>query len=152
VSAAEALKAVRAAGLSVRLDGRALVLEGSAPPDADLLKLISHHKASIVSLLQSGRDEWSVANWLNTHLMRSPPGRCLICSRGDLKHDPLLPHGTERTGHVWLHFRCWPAWRMARLLEAQAALAAVPLRRMPSRTHARECGVTTGECARCLAT
>ena len=40
-------------------------------------------------------------------------------------HDPLLPSGTERTGHAWLHSHCWSAWSPARHAEAVAALEAM---------------------------
>ena len=54
-----------------------------------------------------------VAEWLNRNPVRSPPGRCLGCGGGEHAHDPLLPFGTEPTGHAWLHSRCWPAWHAA---------------------------------------
>jgi hypothetical protein len=39
--------------------------------------------------------------------------------------DPILPFGTESTGHAWLHSRCWPTWHAGRKAEAIAALAAM---------------------------
>jgi hypothetical protein len=48
MSAAEALKAARAAGLRLGIDGDDLVLEASAPPPP-VLNLLSRHKASIVA-------------------------------------------------------------------------------------------------------
>ncbi len=51
MSAAEALKAARAAGVKVGVDGDDLVLEASAPPPEAILDLLSQHKPSIVALL-----------------------------------------------------------------------------------------------------
>lgn len=66
-----------------------------------------------------------VVEWLNRNPVRSSPGRCLGCGQADHSHDPLLPFGTESTGHAWLHSRCWPAWHATRKAEAIAALAAM---------------------------
>lgn len=64
-----------------------------------------------------------VAEWLNGNPVRSLPGRCLGCDDAENAHDPLLPFGTESTGHAWLHSRCWPAWHASRKAEAVAALS-----------------------------
>jgi hypothetical protein len=63
MSAAEALKAARAAGLRLGIDGDDLVLEASAPPPPPVLNLLSRHKASIVALLRPGCDGWSAEDW-----------------------------------------------------------------------------------------
>ncbi len=55
MSAAEALKAARAAGIELGIDGDDLVLEASAPPPAAVLDLLSRHKAGIVALLRPAR-------------------------------------------------------------------------------------------------
>jgi hypothetical protein len=52
MSAAEALKAARAVGTRVGIDGDDLVLEASARPACAVLDLLSRHKADIVTLLQ----------------------------------------------------------------------------------------------------
>ena len=52
MSAAEALKAARAVGIRVGVDGEELVLEASAPPPCAVLDLLSRHKADSVALLQ----------------------------------------------------------------------------------------------------
>jgi hypothetical protein len=64
-----------------------------------------------------------VVEWLNRNPVRSPPCRCLACGQIEHSHDPLLPFGTESTGHAWLHSRCWPAWHAARKADAITALA-----------------------------
>ena len=62
MSAAEALKAARAAGIRLGIDGEDLVLEASAPPPAAVLDLLSRHKAGVVTLLQGqgGRQKGQV--------------------------------------------------------------------------------------------
>jgi hypothetical protein len=158
MSAAEALKAARVAGIRVGIDGDDLVLEASVPPLASVLDLLSRHKPGIVTLLRPGRDgrstdDWQVffdaragiaefdggpprveaaarafaccvTEWLNRNFLCSPPGRCLACG-GNHAHEPLLPFGSESTGHAWLHSRCWPAWHARRKAEAVAALRAM---------------------------
>jgi hypothetical protein len=64
-----------------------------------------------------------VAEWLNRNPVRSLPGRCLACGEGEHAYHPLLPFGTEATGHAWLHGRCWSNWHAKRKAEAVAALA-----------------------------
>ncbi len=71
-----------------------------------------------------------VAEWLNRNPVRSPPGRCLGCGEAEHAHDPLLPFGTEPTGHAWLHSRCWSAWHAGRTAEAVAALSTFGIREM----------------------
>jgi hypothetical protein len=70
-----------------------------------------------------------VAEWLNRNPVCSPPGRCLGCGDAELGHDPLLPFGTEPTGHAWLHSRCWSAWHAARQADAVAALSSMGIPR-----------------------
>lgn len=146
MSAAEALRAARAAGIGVRIDGDDLVLEASAPPSPAVLGILSRHKAGVVTLLRSadgraGIGEFDgglpraeaearafaccVAEWLNRNPVRSPPGRCLGCGGRDHAHDPLLPFGFESTGHAWQHSRCWTACHAGRKAEAVAALSSI---------------------------
>ena len=66
-----------------------------------------------------------VAEWLNRNPVRASPDRCLRCGKAQQGHDPLLPFGSERTGHAWLHSHCWSAWSAARQAEAVAALEAM---------------------------
>ena len=74
-----------------------------------------------------------VAEWLLRNPARSAAGQCGHCGGGDRAHDPLLPIGTETSGHVWLHSRCWSCWHESRMAEAAAALAAMGIER-PTRT------------------
>ena len=59
MSAAEALKAARAAGVELVIDGDDLVLEAAVPPPPAVIDLLSSHKASIVVLLRRAEDGWS---------------------------------------------------------------------------------------------
>ena len=59
MSAAEALKAARAAGIQLGIDGDDLVLEAAVPPPPAVIDLLSSHKASIVALLRPAEDGWS---------------------------------------------------------------------------------------------
>jgi len=63
MSAAEALRAARAAGINLGIDGDDLVLEASMPPPAAVLDAVSRHKAEIVSLLSPTGDGWSAEDW-----------------------------------------------------------------------------------------
>ena len=51
MSAAEAIKVARDAGIELTIDGDDLVLEAPAPPPATVLDLLSRHKAEVVALL-----------------------------------------------------------------------------------------------------
>ena len=63
MSAAEAPRAARMAGIDVRIEGDGLALEAQAPPSAEILELLARHKPGIVALLRPGRDGWSAAGW-----------------------------------------------------------------------------------------
>jgi hypothetical protein len=63
MSAVEALKAARAAGVELALDGDDLVLIAASAPPAAVLDALSRYKAKIVSLLRPGRDGWSAEDW-----------------------------------------------------------------------------------------
>jgi hypothetical protein len=162
MTAAAALKAARAAGIKLGVDGNDLLLEAAAPPPAAVLDLLSRHKAGIVASLRPGRDGWSaedwqvffderagfaerhvslsrvqaearavaccLGEWLGRNPVRSPAGSCLRCGGSNHGPDPLLPYGTETTGHAWLHSRCWTAWRADREAEAVAALLSMGIR------------------------
>lgn len=64
MSAAEALKAAREAGLRLGIDGDALTLEASAAPPPAVIELLSRHKAEIVALLSPVGDERAALDWL----------------------------------------------------------------------------------------
>lgn len=68
MSAAEALKAARAAGISVEIEGDDLVLQAPAAAPPAVLNLLSHHKASIIAMLRwrNGGREFAVTQPLRT--------------------------------------------------------------------------------------
>ena len=63
MSAVEALKAARAAGAELALDGDNLVLNAASAPPAAVLDALSRYKAEIVVLLRPSRDGWSAEDW-----------------------------------------------------------------------------------------
>ncbi len=56
MSAANALRAARDAGIGLHVDCVDLVLEASAPPPAAVLDLLTRHKADLIVLLRTGDD------------------------------------------------------------------------------------------------
>jgi hypothetical protein len=64
MSAAEALRAAHAAGVTVMFDGvEGLLLEAIAEPPQAVLDLLARHKPSIVALLRSSQDGWTAEDW-----------------------------------------------------------------------------------------
>ena len=63
MSAGYALKAARAAGVELGLDGTDLLVQAASKPPAEVLDALSRHKAEIVPLLRSGRDGWCATDW-----------------------------------------------------------------------------------------
>ncbi|MFZ5690216.1 MAG: hypothetical protein ACOY5F_03070 [Pseudomonadota bacterium] len=63
MSAVQALKAARNAGVRIGVDGDALTLDADAAPDAAVLDLLSRHKAGVLALLRTGNDGWSGEDW-----------------------------------------------------------------------------------------
>lgn len=63
MSAAEALKQARKAGIRIGIDGNDLVLYGSGERPIQVLDLLRQHKSEILMLLRRGRDGWSGADW-----------------------------------------------------------------------------------------
>lgn len=77
MSAAEALREARTAGIELRVEGCDLALQAHAPPPADLLERLARHKLEIVALLRPGRDGWSTEDWraVNRHPNGTPDRR-----------------------------------------------------------------------------
>ena len=63
MTALEALRAARSAGVEVALDGDDLVLKAASSPPASVLDALSCNKAGIVALLRPGDDGWSAEDW-----------------------------------------------------------------------------------------
>jgi hypothetical protein len=64
MSAAEALKAARNAGVRLGIDGDALTLEAATAPPPTVLDLLARHKATVITLLRPANDGWSGERWL----------------------------------------------------------------------------------------
>ena len=63
MSAFQALKAARDAGVRVGIDGDAMTLDADAAPPVAVLNLLSRYKAGVVALLRTGSDGWSGEDW-----------------------------------------------------------------------------------------
>jgi hypothetical protein len=63
MSAAAVLRAARALGVDVTLDGKDLLLEAASEPPAATLEALSRYKADIIELLRPGPDGWSAEDW-----------------------------------------------------------------------------------------
>jgi hypothetical protein len=63
MSAAEALRAAHAAGVTVMPDGENLVLEAKAEPPQSVLDALSRHKCAILALLRPSQSGWSAEHW-----------------------------------------------------------------------------------------
>jgi len=64
MSAAEALKAARSAGVLLGIDGDALTLEAAAAPPRAVLDQLARHKADVMALLRPAGGGWSALDWL----------------------------------------------------------------------------------------
>ena len=64
MSAADALKAARGAGMDLRVEGQVLVLSAPAPPPPAVLDLIARHKVDVIAILRAReKDHWHAEDW-----------------------------------------------------------------------------------------
>jgi hypothetical protein len=63
MSAGQALRAARAAGIHLEVEGDDLLLEAPAPPPTAVQDALSRHKAEIVRILHPAKDGWSAEDW-----------------------------------------------------------------------------------------
>jgi hypothetical protein len=63
MSAHFALRAARAAGVSVSVDGDDIVWQASAAPPLNVLDALSRHKAEVIVLIRPAKDEWTAEDW-----------------------------------------------------------------------------------------
>ena len=63
MTAAKALRAARAAGVKIALNGNDLVLKDSSLPPDDVLEALSHNKAGVIAILRAGADDWPPEEW-----------------------------------------------------------------------------------------
>lgn len=75
-----------------------------------------------------------LVTWLDHQHAATPAGVCAHCGH-DGQHETVLPYGTERAGHAWLHGRCWPAWYDEKKQRAREALARMGIPAQGAATH-----------------
>jgi hypothetical protein len=63
MSAAEALRAAHAAGITITFDGESLLLEAIAEPPRAALDALARHKRAILDLLRVGECGWTPKRW-----------------------------------------------------------------------------------------
>jgi hypothetical protein len=107
MSVAEALRAARAAGIQVGIDGDAIVLEAEHAPPAQMLDTLRARKPEILELLQAERR--AVLRHIADHFQSSPLGQCAHCGGDRRADDPFV---TIFVGEDWadIHASCHPAW------------------------------------------
>ena len=99
MSATEALKVARAAGIRLDLDGDDLVLEASAPPPLAVLDLLSHNKSAIVALLRPADDGWMAADWRALFVQRAQRAE----SDGELSREEAETRAFESCLGEWMN-------------------------------------------------
>jgi len=152
MSVVEALKAARAAGVELAVDGDHLALKAASAPPAAVLEALSRHKAEIVMLLRPGRDGWSAEDWrarfderagfLESLLRVQVEVQAFKCCISEWLNRNLSssPAGScawcgkaetpsanvlpfgAGEHHEWLHAECWALWYQGRREEAVLAL------------------------------
>jgi len=99
MNASEALNAVRAAGVSIKVDGDDLLLEATVPPPSAVLDALSYHKVSILALLRSVTTGWSAADWRALFEERAT----LFQRDGGLRRDLAQAKALEACIATWLN-------------------------------------------------
>ena len=137
MSAADALRAAHAAGVTVMLDGEGLLLEANAEPPQAVLDVLARHKLSILALLRSSQDGWTAEDWRARFDERA----------GFLEHDGGL---LRVEAEVQAFERCIVEWlnRTPSSPSARGAAhgAAGPKRRAPWSCHSGRAGNATHGC------
>src|SRR6516162_11945816 len=63
MSAAAVVRAARAAGVELAIDGNDLLLDAATMPPASVVDALRRHKAEVVAVLRTGPDGWSADDW-----------------------------------------------------------------------------------------
>ena len=123
MSVAEALKAARAVGIHVEIDGDSIVLEAEQAPPAQILDTLRAHKPEILELLQAERR--AVLRHIADHFQSSPLGQCAHCGGERRADDPFVTIfvGEDRAD---IHASCHPAWIAEQEANARVALGIDP--------------------------
>jgi hypothetical protein len=90
MSAVEALKAARAAGVELALDGDDLALKAASAPPAAVLDALSRHKAEIMVLLRPAEDARRPGAVSDAAIVNTPTIRCC----------PTAPNPTATSGCI----------------------------------------------------
>jgi hypothetical protein len=119
MNAAGAIRAARAVGVSVAVDGESLLLEAAAESSQSVLDDLARHKPQIVELLRDERR--AVVRWIAENFRSSPIGQCALCGGGKRNDNPfvLVFVGEDRAD---LHSSCHPTWLAEQEAKASAAL------------------------------
>ncbi len=94
----EALKAARAAGVNIKVEGDELVLEAPAPPPSAVLNALSFHKFSILALLRSVMVGGSAEDW-----RRLFEERTRVFQHNGLRRDLAEAKALEACTAPWLN-------------------------------------------------
>ena len=123
MSVAEALKAARAVGIHVEIDGASIVLEAEQAPPAQIFDTLRAHKPEILELLQAERR--AVLRHIADHFQSSPLGQCAHCGGERRADDPFVTIfvGEDRAD---IHASCHPAWIAEQEANARVALGIDP--------------------------
>jgi hypothetical protein len=63
MSAIDTLRAARALGIELAVDGNDLLLEAAVEPSGVTIEALAKHKVEIIKLLRSSKDGWSADDW-----------------------------------------------------------------------------------------
>jgi hypothetical protein len=63
MSAIDTLRAARALGIELAVDGNDLLLEAAAEPSGATIEALAKHKVEIIKLLRPSKDGWSADDW-----------------------------------------------------------------------------------------
>ena len=121
MSAAEALKAARAAGIRVEIDGDDLVLEAPVPPPPIVLDLLSRHKSHVIAMLRLQARMTAVAS-------SRPPCASEIAERSSIieEGDCCDRNAADHRALAETGYDSWQAFVDAHDMHVAAALNALP--------------------------
>ena len=75
MSAAEAIRAARTAGVRLTANGEDLLLDAASPPSVAVIDKLWRHKAEVLKLLRPAGNSWSAADW---HAFRRTRRYCRV--------------------------------------------------------------------------
>ncbi len=108
MNATQALKAARAAGVSIRIEGGDLVLEAPAHPSPAILEALSSHKADVLALLRPPNDSADARHWRDRL-----DARTVEWFHGERGREEARWLAWGDLVNEWheLHGRRWPTWQ-----------------------------------------